>query len=62
LRLVAVTVRWNHQPLRDLIRDLRPVIAPYQMQQHVETCCRARRGEHLPWSMYSAFGSTRIDG
>src|SRR6188474_747317 len=47
LRLVAVTVRWNHQPLRDLIRDLRPVIAPYQMQQHVETCCRARRGQHL---------------
>ena len=47
LRLVPVTVRGNDEALRDLVGDLRPVVPPHEVHQHVEARCRARGRQHL---------------
>ncbi len=47
LRLTALAMRRHHEPLRDPVGDRAAVIAPHQMQQHVEPCRRSRRSDDL---------------
>jgi hypothetical protein len=47
LRLPALAVRRHHQPLRHLIADLGAIVAPHQMQQHVQPGSRTGRRNQL---------------
>ncbi|ABA53647.1 hypothetical protein BURPS1710b_A2215 [Burkholderia pseudomallei 1710b] len=48
LRLAAVAMRRQHEPLRDAIRDRAAVIAAHEMHQHVEARRRTRRRDDPP--------------